>query len=692
MTASVVLQEFALTEKLIGQLTPLVQDQALLSFAVSEDSRQLVQNHPKLNQIFEALLSVLRSQGVCLDRLWQQSGDTSAKLLTQLETEQSLSFQVAELRTELASEKTARLRRKGGALSRALAEDDSKDSPNSPSYPVIGAPPQEGVHSIQRSDSDVSEEEVRRRPRQPLLDGTTTTSAIIPEVEEKLNGLSNKVEAYRQKINEDFDHLVLDVNAAAEVTCKDVNEELRRIHKTYSDWAASEKRQLEQTLSEMKAMLLEHIQAQKEILEKQQEKLTVMAHSHNKLRAEVNELRAIVLVEQGKTLLRDSQGVASVTDLANKVDRFEFDKVAEEQGGLVAQLRDQVEAMQEKANAMSEILAITSGGKVLSEAIHTRFANISNELYRLEKNKAERVELLELRRDLTENPTIASVKCLSCNRTAGPVKDHCDNAPADLSEFPPSTLCMTSWNSPGCCSPEQGYAKVKAIQGPAVRRKGVVPPSPGCDFTVARDPPPRKKLHNFYDWIKTRSEEESARRLEITAPPKAPTEASRKESSAAVSAAVSGGDKSKADQKVGNLEGKGSSARKEGSAGGSSCVVGSERRTSSGVVTTRRKRAVGEEQPCQLQKKESSVSSLRVQIPEADHKMSGPLPDPNGTQPDVGQPLEHNVIAAAGDQADNDPTFGSFPMAPSVTESSDARGQGSSAVAQWAATAPALTS
>eukprot|EP00906_Rhabdomonas_costata_P003271 RCo005004 len=548
MDTITVVKEIAITESVLQQLAPMVEDPALLAFGLCNDSRQLTQTHPKLNRILHLLLSVVRSQNSCIDRLWQQSSDTAARMVVHGERHDVLSNQLADLRSEVASDRVAHSRRRSAFQPRPSPRDLQVAVP-SPTFPAAPSPAPAGALQLSPTmvppvplitaasgvgssgDEPAGEAEAEAEVPEvgPELGDPEEVAALQSAMEEKLREFNAKIEEQRQKLSQDFDLLVLDVNNAAEVSCKDVNEELRRIHKAYTEWSAAEKSQLEQRSAEMQAMLLEHVRVQKELLDQQQAKLSVMAQSHNKLRTEINELRAIVLAEQGKSLLRDTRGVASATDLAAKADRAEVEKLAEEQGTMILQLREQMDSAQDKVNAMREVLAVTSGGKVLSEALHTRFATITNELHRLDKSKADRIELQELAQKLAVDSTVVSVKCLSCNRTADHVNLRGGAPVSDFTEFPPNALCMNSWN-PVTATPAGGPAhpditpdRAHRLTGPTTRRKVTAPtPSSTKSFGVPRDPPPRRKLQNFYDWLKTRTEEEAYKRAESPPPGPAP--------------------------------------------------------------------------------------------------------------------------------------------------------------------------
>jgi hypothetical protein len=201
--------------------------------------------------------------------------------------------------------------------------------------------------------------------------------------------------------------------------------------------------------------------------------------------------------------------------------------------------------IQAKCDAMSEVLAITSGGRVLGDAIELRFANVTNELYRLDKNKADRAELQELQQALGEkSSTHLSVKCLSCSRASAPPPDRCGSR--KFNDFPPSYFLMqqsllkpSSSTSPlhQSSSPLTSHPLVSSSAAPSAgeiqssttaarpelhsdgRRRRGTPQSPAtissCISISSTIIPPRRKLQNFYDWLKIRSQDESMRPSDV---------------------------------------------------------------------------------------------------------------------------------------------------------------------------------
>jgi len=145
-------------------------------------------------------------------------------------------------------------------------------------------------------------------------------------------------------------------------------------------------------------------------------------------------------------------------------------------------------------------LAALTDGRSLDEAFELRVDNLTNEVVRLDKCKADRGELqLWLDRAATAaSMTRTGYQCLSCNRVTGPIRTATRQKPPD---FPPSTLALSALQPKGSPGPPGDLGSVRMLQR----------------LTPTH---PRKKLDQFYDWMQTRAEDD---RLSHPHPHRGPT-------------------------------------------------------------------------------------------------------------------------------------------------------------------------
>eukprot|EP00668_Euglena_longa_P004068 GGOE01004769.1.p1 GENE.GGOE01004769.1~~GGOE01004769.1.p1 ORF type:complete len:633 (+),score=159.81 GGOE01004769.1:63-1961(+) len=177
---------------------------------------------------------------------------------------------------------------------------------------------------------------------------------------------------------------------------------------------------------------------------------------------------------------------------------------------------------------LAAAVTAATGGQVLQDAVELRMENLTNEILRLDKVKADRGDLSQWLDKALADALLTDVTnpCLSCSRTAGMARLA---ASRRTQGFPPSTMFMSSLQ---VTSAPAGGA------GEAGQGKKTQHPTPNLNSRT------RKKLSHLQGWLHTRAEEERHRHtaalaeghdspmgsgpdpVKVDAPPADPTEAS----------------------------------------------------------------------------------------------------------------------------------------------------------------------